>query len=170
LQKYLVPSNIRELLKNPIGELVKNEDLLKEEILKKIEDSSQIITVGDASTEKMISFGINPDIEVVDGFEMRRIRNLPESNFILEIKTKNPAGYITRDSIMAITNSLSLKKPLRVMVIGEEDLLVLPILAIFPIGVTVIYGQPLAGIVIVHLNIKTRQFALSLLREIGVEL
>ena len=39
------------------------------------ESSSLRITVGDASTETLLSMGFPPDIEVVDGLEMRKLRD-----------------------------------------------------------------------------------------------
>ena len=53
-----LPENLREQLKTPLGDLIKEEYVCKEKILSKISSESIVITVGDKTTEKIIHFGI----------------------------------------------------------------------------------------------------------------
>ena len=57
------------LLKKPFGSLIKQEDISKEKIFYFIKDSKTIITVGDATTEKILSFDLMPNLAIIDGIE-----------------------------------------------------------------------------------------------------
>ena len=61
-----LPQNLRESLKKPLGVLIKESDTSKENILKNIPQGSFVITVGDATTEKLIKYGIIPSLQIVD--------------------------------------------------------------------------------------------------------
>jgi uncharacterized protein (UPF0218 family) len=56
-----------DLLKQPFGTLVAEKDITKQKILSMLEGAKKIIAVGDATTERLISFNITPDIAVIDG-------------------------------------------------------------------------------------------------------
>ena len=53
------------------------------------------------------------------------------------------------------------------MVIGEEDLLVLPVCAYSPENSVVLYGQPNEGIVIVQINSEIRNKAQSIMNSMS---
>ena len=61
------------ILKKPFGKLIKQDEISKEKINALVKDSKTLITVGDASTEKIISYGLMPNLSIIDGVE-RRIR------------------------------------------------------------------------------------------------
>lgn len=165
---YPLPNDIRELLKNPIGNLIKNNNI-NNDILNKIFGVKSLkVAVGDATTEKLLSLNITPDIEVVDGLEMRRKRNLPISNYKTKINVNNPPGCLTSESIRAVSDALISKMPVRILVDGEEDLFVLPILALYPFGTVVVYGQPFNGLVINYINNDNRKNAISILNKMGM--
>ena len=54
----------------------------------------------------------------------------------------------------------------RIIVDGEEDLLVLPVCARAKDGFTVLYGQPNEGIIVVRADLTSRNKAKSLLDSI----
>ena len=148
-----LPENLREQLKTPLGDLIKEEDVSKEKILSKISSESIVITVGDRTTEKMIHFGIIPQIQVIDGLEKRNQRNIPVDETIkTELTCKNPSGEITEESIQTIQNAFSCERPVRIIVKGEEDLLVIPVCIFAPENSVVMYGQPNEGLVFVHVT------------------
>jgi GTP-dependent dephospho-CoA kinase len=68
-----MPTHISDeyILKRPFGTLVLEKDITKQKILSMLEGAKKIVTVGDATTERLISFGITPDIAVIDGLEQR---------------------------------------------------------------------------------------------------
>ena len=56
-----------------------------------------------------------------------------------------------------------MESPIRILVTGEEDLLVLPVCIHAPENSVVMYGQPNEGLVIVKINSEIRNKAQSLL-------
>ncbi len=155
-----LPESLREQLKAPLGILLK--DTSKENILHHIPKDSVIITVGDATTEKMISFGLIPSLSIVDGFEKRQKRAIP-SNDVAKIPCDNPAGEITAQSVNAIKDALKSNVPVQIVVNGEEDLLVLPVCVHAPQNTVVLYGQPNEGLVIVKVTQEIRNKTQQLL-------
>jgi len=156
-----LPQNLRDSLKKPLGILIKDSDTTKENILKNIQGSF-VITVGDATTEKLIKFGIIPSLQIVDGLEKRSKRELPSSTIKTTFSCNNPPAQITQESIDVIKKALK-TPPARITVIGEEDLLVLPVCVYAPENSVVLYGQPNEGLVIVRINSEIRNKAQSIM-------
>ncbi len=129
-----------------------------------------IVSVGDRTTETLIQMGFTPDVQVVDGLEARKPRPLPFGTFATEMRVRNPAGHVSDEAVHAIQQSSNQPKPLRIVVEGEEDLLALPFLAVYPEGIALLYGQPGEGIVVVVVNKGSKGFAKDLLTEMGVKL
>jgi uncharacterized protein (UPF0218 family) len=149
--------NLRKQLKIPLGDLIKEEDVNKENILSKIGSVSIVITVGDKTTENIIHLGITPQIQVIDGLEKRNQRNIPIDETIrTELNCKNPSGEITEESIQIIRKAFSCEHPVRIIVKGEEDLLVIPVCIFAPENSIIMYGQPNEGLVLVHVTPEMR--------------
>ncbi len=163
-----LPEELRDKLKIPLGILLLEKDTNKENVLKKISNVSYIITVGDATTEKMLSFGIVPSLQIVDALEKRAKREPPTSaQIITNISCDNPAGEITENSIDQIKKAFKSKPPVRIMINGEEDLLVIPVCIFAPENSVVMYGQPNEGLVIVHINEEIRHKAQTILNSMN---
>ena len=144
-------------MKIPLGDLIKEENVNKENILSKIGSESLVITVGDRTTENMINLGIMPQIQIIDGLEKRNKRLVPTDDAInTNLSCKNPPGEITEESTQVIQKAFSCKLPVRIIVNGEEDLLVLPVCIFAPENSVVMYGQPNEGLVIVHITPEIR--------------
>lgn len=159
-----LPENLREQLKIPLGKLILEKDTSKENILKNIPENWLIITVGDATTEKMINFGLEPFLQIIDGQEKRVKRDPPSSSQnITNLSCTNPAGEITPQSISAIKQACKSTTPTRITVIGEEDLLVLPVCIYAPEKSVIMYGQPNEGLVIAQINSEIRNKTKKLL-------
>lgn len=141
--------------KKPAGILIKNENVNLDSLSPYLK-SQLIISVGDATTEKLLSLGIVPSIQIVDGREQRVDRKLPEKRYAKEIRCANPAGGISNDAIIAFKNALTSEKPVRITVDGEEDLMGVVILAFAPENSMMFYGQPLEGLVAVRINEESR--------------
>jgi len=161
--EYVLTEELREVLKEPLGLLVSNNRLTYEEIVSHINKDKIVVTVGDATTERLISLGIVPSIQIVDGREMRIARDLPISHIKTQLKASNKAGCISWESIMVLSSAIKAKKPVRIIIEGEEDLLVLPVIALFPHYTSVLYGQPRRGLVIIKVDRKSREMAISLI-------
>ena len=148
-----LPDDLRDQLKNPLGNLVSDNDPNKENIIKKISAESVIITVGDRTTENMLQLGLKPQIQIIDGLEKRNQRIVPADDTInTKLSCKNPPGEITEESIQVIQKAFSSEPPVRITVDGEEDLLVIPVCIHAPENSIVMYGQPNEGLVIIRVT------------------
>ena len=150
-------NDLRDQLKTPLGNLIHDNDPNKENIIKKISTESLIITVGDRTTENLLQLGIKPQIQIVDGLEKRNKRVVPNDDKInTELFCKNPPGEITDESMKTIQEAFSSEPPARILVDGEEDLLVIPVCIYAPENSIVMYGQPNEGLVIVTVTPEIR--------------
>jgi len=152
-----LPDDLRDQLKKPLGNLISDNDPNKENIIKKISAESVIITVGDRTTENILQLGLKPQIQIIDGLEKRSKRLVPKDDTInTNLSCKNPPGEITEESTQVIQKAFSCKLPVRIIVDGEEDLLVLPVCILAPENSVVMYGQPNEGLVIIHITPEIR--------------
>jgi uncharacterized protein (UPF0218 family) len=153
-------------LKRPFGTLVVEKEINKSKIMLMLDSATKIITVGDATTERIVSFGITPDIAVIDGVERRSVRDRSINYRAKEMFCKNPAGMISDKAIEVLQKALEASTPIRIKVQGEEDLLALPLFAMAPKGSVVLYGQPLEGMVLVNINEEKQNQAKELMNKI----
>jgi GTP-dependent dephospho-CoA kinase len=153
-------------LKRPFGTLVLDKDITKQKIKSMLEGSKKIITVGDATTERLLSFGITPDIAVIDGIERRSLRDYSINYPAKEISCINPAGMISKEAVHVLQSALETPSPVKVKVEGEEDMLALPLFTMAPKGSTVLYGQPLEGIVLVNITEEKQNQAQDIMHRI----
>ena len=148
-----LPDDLRDQLKNPLGNLISDNDPNKENIIKKISVESVIITVGDRTTENMLQLGLKPQIQIIDGLEKRSECAVPADDTInTNLSCRNPPGEITEESMQTIQKAFSCERPVRVIVKGEEDLIVLPACIFAPKNSVVMYGQPNEGLVIIRVT------------------
>ena len=158
-----LPDSKRDSFKNPLGVLLPEEIADKEHVLEYLDDDSYLITVGDRTTEKLVNFGIIPSLQIIDGIEKREKRESVLSDVTNYFEVANPAAEITSPAIGIIKKAFSMLPPARIMVIGEEDLLVLPVFIHAPENAVVMYGQPNEGLVIVQVTPEIRNKAQKLL-------
>lgn len=159
--------NLRSQLKKPLGLLIQDFEVTKTRVLSNIPKDAFVITVGDATTDKMVSFGLNPSLQIVDSLEKRHKRDLPEGYARTILECKNPAAEITDESISAIRKAFSIAPPVRIIVNGEEDLLVLPVAVYAPDNSVILYGQPNEGLVLVHVTEEVRNKARSVMSSMS---
>jgi hypothetical protein len=152
-----LPEEHRKLFQEPFGELYRNID----EIIPKITHSI-VYAVGDVVTHNLQKRGITPAIAVVDGYTMRSpCTRMP----VLRgecIRVKNPAGTLTDDLIRTLDHAI-MHPPVTVMVDGEEDLAVIPLVIAAPNGTIVLYGQPHQGVVLRTVDLAAKETARRLL-------
>jgi hypothetical protein len=158
-----LPNSLRDQFKNPLGVLLPEDIADKKHILEYLSDDSYIITVGDRTTEKMIDFGLIPSLQIIDGVEKREKRELPKLENATKLTVDNPAAEITAQSIDVIKQAFTLQSPVRIVVNGEEDLLVIPVCVHAPENSVVLYGQPNKGLVIVKVTPEIRNKTQGLL-------
>ena len=173
----LTPECIR-ILKEPFGNLIPDKNINRRKLNAVLRHAKKIISVGDATTDRLISFGIIPDISVVDGKERRMKRKYVnnsslngdqiDKNLAKELKCSNEAGTISKKAVELLQDALEMSSPVRIIVDGEEDLLALPLFLIVPDNSVVMYGQPYEGLVVVKIDSKIRKKAKDLMDRIGM--
>lgn len=137
-----LPDEHRRLFKDPFGTLYPSV----EEILPFLVNKT-VITVGDVVTHNIRKNGIVPAVAIVDGYTMRTpCKRMPEISGHC-IHVKNPAGTITDSLIRALDEAVA-HPPSTIVVDGEEDLAVIPMVIAAPIGSLILYGQPKEGVVL----------------------
>jgi uncharacterized protein (UPF0218 family) len=164
-----LPENLRSELKKPLGILIPDFQVTKFEVTKNISKDAFVITVGDVTTDKMVSYGINPSLQIVDSYEKRNKRDLPEGYVRNTLHCKNPAAQITTESVDAIKKAFGMPPPVRLIVDGEEDLLVLPVAVYAPENSVIFYGQPNEGLVLVLVTEETRNKAKEIMNAMSGE-
>ena len=158
INPLILPENLRHELKIPLGKLIPDSSSEKESYIRKIYSENTVITVGDATSQLLLDIGLIPLLHIIDGQEKRQTRSLPLSDSInTEITVKNNAGEINDESFNIIKNIFDKKPPIRLLVDGEEDLLVLPVCLFAPQNSVVMYGQPNEGLVIVEITNEIRE-------------
>lgn len=162
-----LPDNLRDSLKTPMGLLIKDSEVTKENILRTMPKGAFLITVGDATTEKMIKFGLDPSLQIVDSLEKRNKRDLPMGKTKTILECVNPAAEITDESISVIKKAFQADMPVRIIVKGEEDLLVLPVALHAPENSVIMYGQPNEGLVIVTVTEEIRNKASKIMNSMS---
>ena len=156
---YVLPDDLKDTLKEYIGDLVDEPGLLK--LLKK---EKYIVSVGDKVTYTLLKNGIIPILCIVDYKLERKTYSSEMKAFIqgfctIRLQIKNPAGTITDelwDAIKTVFKQLK-NKPVCIEVEGEEDLASLAAIYLAPGGVTVIYGLPNKGVVVVKVTTAHKQ-------------
>ncbi len=144
------------LLKKPMGILLSNDKIDANTLQHYISNAKMVVSVGDASTDRLLALDIVPDIQVVDGKERRMHRSYAGDMYVNELRCTNPAGNVTDEAIDVFKEALDARKPVRIVVDGEEDLMALVALAYAPDDTLIVYGQPLEGMVLVRVNKEAR--------------
>ena len=158
-----------QFLKQPFGTLVADKDVTLQKISLALKGAKKVISVGDATTARLVSLGIIPDVAVIDGKERRSKRDYPANYKARELRCVNTPGAISRDAVATMQDALELQSPTRIIVDGEEDLLALPAFRMAPVGSVVLYGQPLEGLVIVKITASKQKQAKDLMDRIGFD-
>ena len=158
-----LPHSLRDKMKAPLGILLPEGRAGRRDIMGHLGGDPYVITVGDRTTEKMIGFGLVPSLQIVDGMERRTARDPPKAAGSADVAVDNPPAEITAQSVDAIRRAFSMSPPVRILVSGEEDLLVLPVCVHAPEGSVVMYGQPNEGLVIARITPEIRNKAQGLL-------
>ena len=153
---------MRSELKEPLGLLLEGEPRETVARLEKMLSRLRPVlfaSVGDVSSRSLMEAGIQPDIVVVDNRVMRGDVEPMSLWDRTAIRTRNHPGTIGSDSWRALGEAVRLKRGVAVIVEGEEDLLVLPLIDLMPLGSLIAYGQPRAGMVVVEVTEERKRWA-----------
>lgn len=175
-----VPQEVIDILKKPFGDLIGPDDTENGRIIDICRVSRRLITVGDTTTGTVVRSGLVPDLSIIDGLERRQASTTCTNGIrstiaslsgcdVTVLSCRNEPGSISSEALSTLSHALSCRPPVLVRVIGEEDLIALPLIAFAPAGSTVLYGQPSQGIVVVRINKRIREKAKHLMRRIGFD-
>lgn len=158
---------MRKELKKPIGDLLVGTPKENAERLKQLLDEQKPsiwASVGDFVSGVLLENSLEPDILVIDN-RIMRVDVEPLELGREKVYVKNRAGAINLDACKALEMAISLKNKVAVIVKGEEDLLVLPLMAMMPEDSLIIYGQPRRGMVIISLKEEKKKWALEFMER-----
>ena len=131
-------------------------------LLSYLEKHPLVVSVGDQVTDTLLQSGISPLCCIID-YQIKRVHDNDEIIHRLRkygsqvIKVENPQGVITEElwtTIEEAFQDLAKHDTLRIEVIGEEDLAGLPAIVFAPENVTIIYGMPDKGVVVVPSSVE----------------
>lgn len=171
-RKFILTPELRLELKSPIGKLFRNHEVTKELVASL--NSGLSICVGDRTVERMHELGFFPNLEIIDMKEQRSERLAPTlAKNSVTFDAVNEPGTISVEALHTLDICLErlnidARTNLRIVIDGEEDLLVLPVVAFFPQGSIVFYGQPNQGLVVVSID-TSRYNARELLAKMGIQ-
>lgn len=166
--KLMMPDELRPEMQKPLGSLVMREVDIQEHVRMHI--SSVIITVGDVATKKLLDMSVMPTLAIIDLRVGRRpFQSLEDYRFPQDAKicrVVSGPGYISKEALETIKLwSIEHKRNHVVVVEGEEDLLVLPVVLLAPLGSIVYYGQPKVGMVVIEVTESKRAEAKKYLEQ-----
>ena len=166
--KYSLPNHLRDALAKPIGRLLSGN-----EFLEAIPTYDTIIAIGDYISRFLLKNQAFPQIIIVD-YKTRREdikehhkKELQHPKYT-PIKVTNPAGVITEElweTIKNLCTSFDTMRFIRLEVEGEEDLAALPAILYAPENVTIIYGMPDRGVVVVESTEKHKDKVRNILAK-----
>lgn len=165
---YRLPEELRSTLAQPLGRVFPGEEVFGPEFGEVVRQAPMVVTVGDRVTDTLGAMGRTPDVQVVDGVERRSRRELPNVPYARLLEVKNPAGTLTDGAIRGVKSAFLGKKPVRVKVEGEEDLMAMLAIAMAPVSAMVFYGQPGVGVVAVKANAISKSRNRAMLAKMGI--
>ncbi|HID43150.1 MAG TPA: DUF359 domain-containing protein [Archaeoglobaceae archaeon] len=151
-----LPQELRSTCSKPRGRLYSG-DLVRISDIKEISECKLLACVGDIVSLHALKSGIEPDIIIIDKKTRREFSECVWKDlrvFLKRYRTMsafNPPGHLTADLTGKIFNAKKLvedlHKKVMILVDGEEDLSVIPLVCILPENSLIIYGQPDEGVV-----------------------
>lgn len=178
-KKHLImPENLREELRKPIGKVFKTVGA----IFKSPKKPVMLIAVGDIIVNALIKSGIDPDVKIIDfrsrrepiedlhgllitdshGYQWKSAINQRKS-FLNQPGTINlKTAEIIKEKIK---NALYKRKKSWILINGEEDLLALPSLLFAPLGSLVLYGHWQLGIIAVEVDEKIKDKVRNIVKK-----
>ena len=174
---FVLPQELRSELAKPFGQVFPQENI-KHIVLPGYPN----VTVGDVTTMLFNANNIQQEISVID-FVIER-KKQPKALDKLGFKgvktilhAENPPSKVTASLTSAIKRTISLldistktvsSNRIIILIKGEEDLAVLPLILLLPLGWRIYYGQPHEGIVEVIVTIFLKIEARNLLARFQI--
>lgn len=155
----VLPAKLREVLHQPFHTLMTGP--IPREL---VADPSRVVTVGDATTKRFNQEEIGQNLSIID-FSVERkslfhtIKDLGFSGDEEILDSTNAAGQIDPPVWEVLQKAIeeSKRNKIVVHVTGEEDLLVIPLVLLLPLGWRIFYGQPKEGVVYVPVTEEVKK-------------
>lgn len=172
--RLVMPETLRVALGKPMGKILRGKAI---DVSIRSHEHDFVMTVGDLSTKTVLDAGVMPRLAVIDGQVGRKPfpemvhRFQPQKVSPFEARFVNSGpGFISREAIEVIQNCLT-HSPIYssthhvIVVSGEEDLLVLPVIQYAPLGSFLYYGQPGEGLVEVKITKEIKKQAIAIIKQ-----
>lgn len=148
----------REWLKQPLGQITNNTIINSGENTQP--SKNLVVLVGDITLQRFSQLKRHFDLAIFDEHTQRNkatpIENNSPMNFPDQITSvKNKAGEISHQLVKTLEEVLQTGQQY-LKIEGEEDLAVLPLILMLPLGSLIYYGQPNQGMVEVVVNPKIK--------------
>ena len=161
-QSYHLTNKQRLALKKPLGKLIRKNIKSNLQTLINQTYHLKIALVGDFITNYFVKHHLPFNYAVVDWRIARKpATSLYQSTFFATVK--NPAGQITSSAAQKIFQLIKTQEKGVIRIIGEEDLLTIPMVLSLPLTSLVIYGQPDQGCVVIPINEESKKRFVKLL-------
>jgi hypothetical protein len=170
-----LPEKLRNVFAKPQGRLYRGKGIEVFEKIEELEGYEILACIGDLVTYHALKLGFKPHILVID---RRTVREELKADIIgetdalskayKEIWAENPPGCLTANLVRALLKAVELAidgRRVKVVVDGEEDLAVIPLVRFLPNGSLIIYGQPGEGVVVLRVDWEKKALILKLLEE-----
>jgi cytidyltransferase-like protein len=132
-------------------------------------DGAKTITIGDIAAQTFNAKNTGQFLSIIDFVVQRQIlfHDVSELGFVHQniMKAKNPHGTITPDLFAAIKKAFETTDEKIILVEGEEDLAVLPVLLVSPLGFSIFYGQPNVGMVRIEVTEEQKDKAYEITQK-----
>lgn len=168
---FVLPDNLRPLLAKPFGKIYKNYESYQKNSI----NSKPLICVGDETVRTFLRSNVSPSLSIVDFLINRKkiVNNFEDLGFRTKptyYQVQNPPGKISFYLIKEIYNNIGKTNDCFVIkVFGEEDLAVLPVCLLAPLGAKIIYGLRGKGLVEVIVSEERKTELLKLLKRFTIE-
>jgi len=160
-KNLILPESLRFELQKPWGKVLNK-------IPQNVIDSKTVV-VGDATAQKFNEKKVGQFLSIVDFLIHREVKfhELSELGFNSKDvqKIKNPHGMITPELIQSVKEAFNKITKTVILVDGEDDLAVLPVLLTAPLGYSVFYGQPDEGLVRINVTEEIKGKAYELVEK-----
>ncbi len=165
-----LPDYSRSGLQTPKGEVFSIESGKPEiAVVKRLQEEQPncVITVGDVTSETVISEGFIPDVCVVDGITKRGIYPI-DISADNEYTVYNPPAVLYPEAWSTMATALDNEGKSVIFVEGEEDLMGFPAVLLAEENSVMLYGQPNVGIVWVPVTLDNRRIAREFLEQMPI--
>ena len=168
-----LPDSLRSAFKDPLGPVFTDTDALlaaASETAAAYNRDRLLISVGDVVTYHLRVAGVDPAVAAIDGKTKREAVREEISRVLDEspnqVSVTNPPAEISSEALRSLREAIDDPEPVVLYITGEEDLLTLPAILAAPLGASIVYGQPDAGMVCVPVTPEMKQHADELFSQL----